>query len=164
MRRKSGGSAILETALFLPVMMLLIVGMIQFGTITYTYYALRDTVYTAARYLAVQRNTNFCDPADPNIVAATNLAVTGTIDASGASLISNLTPAMLQVTTECVVNGAVGVCDTSGCGISPSLAERPDYVAVTIPNGYLVTPRLPFTTLPPIVLSPSALVAFGGTN
>jgi len=164
MRRQSGGSVTLETAIFLPVMMLLIVGMVQFGTITYTYYALRNTVYTAARYLAVQRNTNFCDSDDPNITAALNLAVTGTTDGTGAPLISNLTPGMLQVSTECIVNGAVGVCDTSGCGVSPSLAARPDYVAVTIPNGYLVTPRLPFTTLNPILLSPSALVPFGGTN
>jgi hypothetical protein len=164
MRRTCGGSTVLETAMFLPVMMLLIVGMIQFGKITYTYYALRGTVYTAARYLAVQRGTNFCDPADPNIVAALNFAVTGTTDASGAPLISNLTPDMLQASTECIINGAVGTCDTSGCGISPSLAERPDYVTVTIPNGYMMTPKIPFITLTPILFSPSALVAFGGTN
>jgi hypothetical protein len=164
MRRTCSGSTVLETAMFLPVMMLLIVGMIQFGKITYTYYALRDTVYTAARYLAVQRGTNFCDPADPNIVAALNFAVTGTTDASGAPLITNLTPDMLQASTECIINGAVGTCDTSGCGISPSLAGRPDYVAVTIPNGYMMTPKIPFITLTPILFSPSALVAFGGTN
>jgi len=164
MRRNCAGSAIIETAIFLPVMMLLIVGMVQFGRITYTYYALRNAVYTAARYLAVQRNTNFCDPADPNITAAVNFAVTGTTDGSGAPLITDLTPDMLQVSTECIVNGAAGVCDTSGCGISPSLAARPDYVAVTIPGGYVMTPRLPFITLTPISFSPSALVAFGGTN
>jgi Flp pilus assembly protein TadG len=164
MRRKSRGSVALETAIFFPVMLLLIVGMIQFGKITYTYYALRNTVYTAARYLAVQRGTNFCDPADPNITAALNFAVTGTTDGSGASLITNLTPDMLLVSTECIVNGAVGTCDTSGCGISPSLAARPDYVAVTIPNGYVMTPKLPYITLTPISFSPSALVPFGGTN
>lgn len=164
MRRRGSGSVTVETAIFLPLMMLLIVGMIQFGKITYTYYALRNAVYTAARYLSVQKGTNFCDPADPNITAALNLAVTGTTDASGTPLISNLTPDMLQVTTECIVNGAVSTCDTSGCGISPSLAQRPDYVAVTIPNGYMVTPRLPFTTLSPIQLSPSALAPFGGTQ
>ena len=164
MRRPSRGSVTLETAIFFPVMLLLIVGMIQFGKITYTYYALRNVVYTAARYLSVERGTNFCDPADPNITAAINFAVTGTTDASGAPLISNLTPDMLQVTTECLVNGAVSTCDTSGCAIGPSLAARPDYIAVSIPNGYLVTPRLPYTTLTPISFSPSALVPFGGTN
>ena len=164
MRRRSDGSVTLETVMFLPVMLLLIVGMIQFGKITYTYYALHNVVYTAARYLSVQRGTNFCDPGDPNITAAINFAVTGTTDASGTPLISNLTPDMLQVTTECIVNGAVSVCDTSGCAISPSLAARPDYVAVTIPNGYLMTPRLPFTTLTPIQFAPTALVPFGGTQ
>ena len=154
----------IETALFLPVMLLLIVPMIQFGKITYTYYALRNTVYTAARYLSVQKGTNFCDPADPNITAAVNFAVTGTIDGSGAPLIENLTPSMLQVTTECMLNGAVGACNTSGCGISPSLAQEPDYVAVTIPDGYPMTPRIPFVTLQSISFSPSALVPFGGAQ
>jgi len=163
MKRQSG-SATIETALFLPVMMLLIVGMVQFGKITYTYYALRNAVYTAARYLSLQRGTNFCDPADPNITAAVNFATTGTTDASGALLVSNLTPDMLQVTTECLVNGAVSTCDLSGCAVSPSLAARPDYIAVNIPGGYTVTPRLPFTTLLPISFSPSALVPFGGTQ
>jgi hypothetical protein len=150
--------------MFLPVMLLLIVPMIQFGKITYTYYALRNTVYTAARYVSLAKGTNFCDPADPNITAALNFAVTGTTDGSGASLITNLTPDMLQVSTECIINGAVGTCNTSGCGISPSLAEEPDYVAVTIPNGYPVTPRIPFVTLQPLALSPSALVPFGGAQ
>ena len=164
MRRQCRGSVALETAMFLPVMMLLIVPMIQFGKITYTYYALRNTVYTAARYLAVQKGTNFCDPADPNIVAALNFAVTGTADGSGTPFITNLTPSMLQVSTECVLNGAVGTCNTSGCSISPSLAQQPDYVAVTIPGGYPMTPRIPFITLQSLSLAPRALVPYGGAQ
>ena len=150
--------------MFLPVLLLLIVPMVQFGKIIYTYYALRNTVYTAARYLAVQKGTNFCDPADPNITAALNFAVTGTTDGSGAPLITGLTPSMLSVTTECVLNGAVGACDTSGCSISPSLAQQPSFVSVTIPAGYPMTPRIPFVTLQTLSFSPSALTPFGGAQ
>jgi Flp pilus assembly protein TadG len=165
MRRSCRGNAIIEAAIFFPIFLLLIVPMIQFGKLTYTYYALRNVVYTAARYLAVQKGTNFCNStSDPNIVAAENFAVTGTIDASGAPLIENLTPSMLSVTTECVVNGAVGPCDTSECGISASLQQEPDYVAVTIAGGYPFTPRIPYVTLQTLSLAPSALVAFGGAQ
>ena len=125
MKRQSSGSVTLETAIFLPVMMLLIVGMIQFGKITYTYYALRNTVYTAARYLSVQRNTNFCDPADPNIVAAVNFAVTGTTDGTGVPLITNLTPDMLQVSTECIVNGAEAPATPAAAALAPAWQPAP---------------------------------------
>jgi len=38
MRRRCGGNAVLETALWVPVLVLLMVGMLQFGKITYLYY------------------------------------------------------------------------------------------------------------------------------
>jgi len=165
MRRRSGGNTVLETALFMPVLMLLIVGIIQFGKITYTYYALRNIVYTAARYIAVEQGVNFCDLTDPSITNALNFAVTGTTDASGTPLVANLTPDMLQVSTECVdSSGAIAACDTSQCGSSPTLAQRPAYIVVSFTNGYPVTPRIPFITLSPFVLTPTALVPFGGTT
>ena len=34
------GSAILETVLFVPILVLLMVGMVQIGKVTYTYYTL----------------------------------------------------------------------------------------------------------------------------
>ena len=86
---KRRGSMILETALWIPILLLLISGVIQFGKITYTYYTLRKTVYTAASYLAQQQGTNYCDLVDdPNYAAALNFAVTGTTDGSGAPLVS----------------------------------------------------------------------------
>ena len=155
---------ILETALWIPILMLLISGVIQFGKITYIYYSLRKTVYTAASYLAQQQGTNFCDLTDDaNYQAALNFAVTGTSDGSGVPLISGLTTDMLEVTLECVdaTSGAPAVCANAGCG-SDIGAQRPDYVVVSIPAGFPVTPRFPLLTLPPISLAPSAAVPFGG--
>ncbi len=155
---------VLEAILWIPILTTLIVGMIQVGKVTYLYYALKKTVYSAARFLSTQQGVNFCDPSDPTTVAAIQFAITGTTDGSGPTLINNLTPDMLQVTIECVdpATGAIGTCDTSGCS-GPAGAQRPDYVVVSIPNGYAIQPRIPFVTLNPILLAPSAAVPFGGT-
>lgn len=155
---------ILEAALWIPVITLLLVGMVQIGKITYLYYSLKKAVYTAARYLSVQQGVNFCDLTDdPNVAAAFQLAVTGTDDGSGVPLISNFTIDMLQATPLCVdaVSGVPGPCDTSAC---PTIAARPDYILVTLTNGYQVQPRIPFLTLNPFNLSPSVMVPFGGTS
>jgi hypothetical protein len=154
----------MEAALWIPIMTLLIVGMIQVGKITYLYYSLKKSVYTAARYLSLQQGVNFCDLTnDPNVAAAFQLAVTGTTDGSGTPLISNFTIDMLQVTAECVdaVSGVPGPCDTSAC---PTATARPDYILVSMPGGFQVQPRIPFITLLPIHLMPSAMVPFGGTT
>jgi Flp pilus assembly protein TadG len=164
MKRARRGSMVLETALWIPVLVLLISGIIQFGKITYIYYTLRKTVYTAAAYLAQQQGTNFCDLTnDANAQAALNFAVTGTADGSGPPLVSNLTPAMLQVTVECVdpSSGVPAVCQNPGCGGDVG-AQRPDYIVVSIPGGFPVQPRIPFITLQPVALAPTAAAPFGG--
>jgi hypothetical protein len=161
--KRRRGNMILEAALWIPIMVLLLVGMVQFGKITYVYYTLRKSVYSAARYLSLQLGVNFCDLAnDPNVAAAIQFALTGATDGSGVPLIANLTPDMLQVTTQCVdpASGAPGPCSDTGC---PTLATRPDYIMVSIPNGYPVQPRIPIVTLDPIRLRPYVLVPFGGT-
>jgi hypothetical protein len=157
---------VLEAALWIPVMVLLIVGMIQFGKITYLYYTLKKTVYAAARYLATQQAVNFCDPADPNIQAAVQFAITDSN--TGLPLITNLTANMLQVTTECFdpanPGGPPVPCNVSGCG-GVAGGPRPDYVVVSIaPAGYPVEFRIPFISPIPIALRPSVMVPFGGTS
>jgi hypothetical protein len=162
MRRGRNGNMVLEAALWMLVLTVLIVGMVQFGKITYLYYTLRKTVYSAARYLATEQGTNYCDPADPNIQAAIQFALTGTTDGTGTPLIPNLTADMLQVTAECVdpTSGAPGPC-TVGCD-DPAIGPQPDYIVVNIPNGYPVQPHIPFLTIDPIPLKPSVVVPAGG--
>jgi len=163
MRRRSGGNMVLEAALWIPVMVLLLVGTLQFGKITYTYYALRKAAFSAARYLAVQQGTDFCNlAADNNALNALNFAVND--PTTGSPLISGLTTSMLAITTECVdpATGAVGACDTSGCGAAAG-AQRPDYIIVSV-SGFTMQPRIPGITLDPIPLSPSVTVTFGGST
>jgi len=166
MRRRRGGS-VLEVAMFVPILFALTVGMTQIGKITYVYYTLRKTMYTMARYVAVQQGVNFCDAADATIVAAKNFAVSGsnTEDAS-VPVLPNLTTDMISISIERVdaTTGALGECECSVTGCDESAGGRaPDFIVVSIPNGYQVTPRIPFLTLDPIPLRPQVRVPFGGT-
>jgi Flp pilus assembly protein TadG len=161
--KRRRGNMILEFALWFPVLLLLVVGMIQFGKIIYTYYSLKKEMYSVARYLSVQQAVNFCDLADdPNAQNALQFALND--PNTGLPLISNLTPDMVSITTECIDpnSGAAGACSTAGCGSDVS-AQSPSYIVVGIPGGYPVLPRIPYTTLQPISLTPQVTVPFGGT-
>ena len=152
--------------MWMPVILLLIAGVIQFGKITYLYYTLRKIEYTVARSVSIASGVDFCpDATDALIQGAIAFALTGTSDGSGTPLVSNLTPAMISVTTECIdpATGLPGPCDTSGCDGAAG-AHRPDYVVVTIPDGYRVQPRIPFILLDPFPLRPTVAVPFGGVS
>jgi Flp pilus assembly protein TadG len=153
----------IEAALFIPILVLLLVGMVQIGKITYVYHTLKKMVYTAARMVSVQQGVNFCDLAnDAGVQASFRIALS---DAAGTPIISDFTPDMLQITTACVPVGdptaAPGPCDIGGC---PAISQRPDYVMVSVPNGYLVRPRIPFLSLDAIPLRPSVTLPFGGVS
>jgi Flp pilus assembly protein TadG len=146
-----------EAAAVIPLLLLLIVGMVQFGKVTYVNYTLNKMVYAAGRQLAVQQGVNYCNADDAKVTAAIAFA---TNDANGQPIIANL-PTM-QVEALCSDgNGGTAACEPNVCdtlGISP----KPQYLRVTIPGGYPVTIRLPFLNPVDISLSPSALVPTGG--
>jgi Flp pilus assembly protein TadG len=157
---------VLETALFLPIVLLLLLGTVEIARITYTYYALQKTMYTLARYLGTQQGVNFCDDSNPAVIAAKNFAVTGTTDGSGAAVITNLTADMLSVRSE-RVNSAAGTldqcdCSTTGCDTTNG-GLSPDFIVVSIPQGYPMTPHIPLLPMDPIPLKPEIRVPFGGT-
>jgi Flp pilus assembly protein TadG len=164
MRRGRSGSVAIELAMWLPVVFLLISGIVQFGKITYTYYSLQKTMTTVASYLAVQNGVNFCpDAGDPTIAAAVQFALDGTTDGSGTPTITGLTADMITVTTQCLdpVTLTLGDCAVSGCG-TPVGAQRPDFITVSMPNGYIIRPRIPYILVDPIPLRPRAVMAYGG--
>jgi hypothetical protein len=166
MRRARGGSMAIELAMWLPVVFLLIGGLIQFGKITYIYYSLAKTMNTIASYLAVQNGVNFCpDAGDPTVAAAIQFGLTGTTDGSGTVAITGLTPDMITVTTQCLdpVTLTLGDCAVSGCG-TPVGAQRPDFITASMPNGYIIQPRIPYILVDPIPLKPKAVMAYGGAS
>jgi Flp pilus assembly protein TadG len=162
MKRGRGGNAVLETAMWIPFLLLLIVGMIQFGKLTYVDYVLNKIVYNAARNLATAQNLNFCDTGDTTTAQAITSAIND--PATGEPLIANLTGDMLVVSTQCLdASGVIGSCDTAGCqGVAG--AQRPDFVTVAISGGYTFPLRIPFINLDPVLLRPSATAPFGGSQ
>lgn len=166
MRRNRRGNTILEAALFVPVLVTMLVALEQIGKVTYTYFTLKKIVYTAARYIGTQQGVNFCDPADPNIVAGLNFAVTGTTDATAPALVQGLTTDMFVVTIERYdpVSQTTSACDCSNSGCDTGAGGlAPDSIVVSIPNGYAMTPIIPFLTLTQIPLKPQVKVPYGGT-
>ena len=166
MRLGHRGNAVLEVALWMPMLLLLISGIVQLGKITYLYYTLRKIEYTVARSVSIASGVNFCpDAGDALIQGAIEFALTGTSDGSGPQQVLNLTSGMISVTTECIDpgTGLPGPCNTSGCDGAAG-APRPDYVVVTIPDGYPVQPRIPFILLDAFRLRPTVAVPFGGVS
>ena len=155
---------ILEAAMWIPIATLLLVGMAQIGKITYTYYTLRKTIYTIAQYVSSQQGANFCDTADTVIAAGINLGVTGTTDGTGTPLITGLTADMITVTPELYdpATQTLAAWDGNGCD-NVAGAATPQFIVVSIPNGYLIRPRIPLLpVLDAIPLKPVVKVPYGG--
>jgi hypothetical protein len=159
MRRRRGNVA-LEAVLFIPILILMFVATEQLGKLTYTYFTLKKMVNTAARYIATQQGVNACDSADPNIVAGINFALTGTTDGSGAAFVGGLTSDMFLVTPESY-DASSQTAGSYDCSLAGTIA--PDFIVVSIPDGYSVTPIIPFLTMTAIPLKPRVKVPYGGT-
>jgi hypothetical protein len=158
---KRRGNTILESAMLIPVIVLLMVGMVQIAKITYLYFTLKKTVYSVASYLSTQQGVNFCDSADPTIAAAINFGLTGSTDNSLPVFVGGLTPDMISVTPQRLD----GIDYSTFCAGSPSFSgARPDFITVSIPNGFLVQLRIPMLPqMDPIPLKPSVQVPYAGT-
>lgn len=160
MRRGRKGSAIIETAVLTPVVVMLLVGMTQIAQITLTYYSLKKSIYSTATWLSAQQGVNFCDPGDASVVAALNYGVTGTADGSGQPVVSGLTAGMIRI-TPLRYNSVDQTIGEYTCDVTPT---RPDFIEVSIPDGYIVQPSIPFFSLiNAIPLRPQVEVPYGGT-
>jgi Flp pilus assembly protein TadG len=154
MRRR--GNMAIEAALFIPVLVLLIVGMVQIGKVTYVYYTLKKMVWAAGRQLATQQGVNYCDFASD----ATGQAVVAFAlnDANGTPIIAEVTT--LNVSAHCAeADGTL-----TACVCEEGMRPTPAHLLVTIPDGYTVQVRIPFLNPIPVTLQPFALVPFGGVS
>lgn len=161
----------LETALWVPVLFTLFMGTAEIARVTYTYYTLQKTLNTVARMLSAQPNVNFCDPDDPGMQQVKLAAIT-TIFQGGTSghdngSIAGLTPDMIQVRiqryshetgtmTDCECSATPLGCDAAGG------ARGPDYVSISIPDGYPMRLRIPGIPTDPIPLRPHVLAPYTG--
>jgi Flp pilus assembly protein TadG len=155
MRRR--GNMAIEAALFIPVLLLLITGTVQFGKVTFVYFSLKKMVWAAGRQLAIQQGINYCDLAnDTAAQAAISFALN---DANGTPIIDNVTT--LNVSAQCAAaDGTLSACECADETARP----RPSQLLVTVPDGYTVQVRIPFLNPIPVTLQPYALVPFGGVS
>lgn len=149
MRRRlvQRGNSLLEAVLFLPVLIMLLWGLIEFGRITYTFYTLHKMLQTVAHYTAQQPGLNFCDESDVQLVQAKTLALRGAGDSAGADIITNLTADQIRIRLERVDpdTSQLSECDCSatGCDIAQG-GRNPDFIVVSFTDGFLMRPNIPF--------------------
>ncbi len=67
--RREGGQAVVELALVLPLMLLLLLGVVQFGTVFRDYIALTDATRVGARQAAVSRSLQPAAAREPAVLA-----------------------------------------------------------------------------------------------
>jgi Flp pilus assembly protein TadG len=162
----TSGNTMLEATLFIPIIVLLLMGMISLGKLGYTYYTLHKTLYTLARYLGTQQGVNFCDEADPIILAAKAYALSGTTDSTAEPILAGLTADMIQVSIERVdpttESNATCECSASGCDTSQG-GLAPDFIVVSLTDGFPFQFNIPMLPLDPIPLRPQIRIPYGGT-
>jgi hypothetical protein len=166
-RRAKSGGVLMETVLWVPMLVLLFMGTVELTRVTYTYYTLKKILYNLARYAGTQSGVNFCDQNDLALQSAKAAAITGTPDGSGEPLLPNLAADQIVIRLErfSAESGLVQECPCEasayGCDASQG-APAPDYIVATIPEGYAMNLRLPWVINEPIPLRPQVRVPFGG--
>ena len=156
--RNRRGSMTLETAMLIPVIVLLLVGMTQIAKFTYTYVELRKVVNSVASYLASQPGVDFCSATDSTVSNAKNFGLTGTTDNSLPVFINGLTTDMIEIVPESY-DPQTGFTPLDCGGASGGV--QPNFISVSI-KGYTLQPRIPFLPIDAIPLQPQMKVPFGG--
>jgi hypothetical protein len=158
---------LLETALWIPILVLLMMGTAEFGRLVYTYHQLHKMLEGLARPAGSQQGLNFCDPADAALVSIKQMALTGTADGSATPFINGLTADQVEVRPERYLRASdtLAPCDCSatatGCDAAAG-ATPPEFITVSIPEGYRLRLNLPGLSLDPILLRPSVRTPFTG--
>lgn len=160
------GGALIEAALFIPIVLALLIGTVELGRVIYTYSMLQKMMLNMARYLGTQQGVNFCDSQDATVQSSINYALTGTSDSVQNPVVPGLTPDMIEVRAEHYdpSTGQLTVCDCSATGCDPSQGgSPPDFIVVSLNGGYLVHPLFWGFAVDPFPLRPGVRVPYGGT-
>ena len=160
------GTSLIEGAIFIPLVILFLLGMMDFGRITYTYYQLQKVMHSFARIAGTQQNINLCDAGNDVLAQAIAVARTGTGDASAESIILGLQASDFRVRVERYnpESDSIAECDCSSTGCDTTQGgTSPDFIVVDLVNGYPVTLRIPYIQQDPILLRPTVRLPFGGT-
>ena len=166
MRLHSKGQALLETALYLPFLFLFLFGTVELGKVVYTYFALQKALYSIGRLAATAQGINLCDSGDPILAGIENVVLTGSSDGQGTPIIQGLAATDIQIRVERFdpVNNVLNICDCSvnGCDIAAG-GLSPDFIVISLTNGYQVGPVFPLFRVDPFPLRPQIRMPFGGS-
>jgi|GEM_PF-2759723 len=110
-RQASGGSALIEMGLLLPVLVSLMAGMVEFGRALQQFHIADKGVKNAARYLARVAGDGTCPPTSTSwsnhVVLAKRVAQRGSFDPGSPYSLSNWqTASDVSVNVACVDNSA----------------------------------------------------------
>ena len=160
------GGALLETIMLVPILVVLFVGGMEMGKIALSYYQLQKALRGTARMVSVLRGADFCNQDDPQLTAARNFMVFGPEGDTNNPVVRGLTADRILITPERadVDNGTITECQCGGpdgCLLSDG-GRPPDFVRVSIADGYSFQPHIPFRTFDPILLRPHVRVPFKG--
>ena len=94
--RREGGQALVELALVLPIFLLLLLGIVQFGTVFRDYIALTDATRVGARQASVARSIQPESDRVPNVIARVHKAA---VNLDTNRMVVTVTPVMIDGVT-----------------------------------------------------------------
>ena len=160
------GSALLESALLLPVLLTLLTGTFELGRITYTYYMLEKIMANLARHLGTQQGVNFCNAEDATVQAAIQFALTADPAVTDSPLVAGLRPDMFSVRVERYDANSQLIlaceCSAAGCDASQG-ALPPGYLVVSLVEGYPMQPGVWGFSAQAFTLRPMVRFPYAGT-
>ncbi|MFN7921208.1 MAG: TadE/TadG family type IV pilus assembly protein [Bryobacteraceae bacterium] len=160
------GSLMMENALWVPILVALLFGMAELARVSYTYYTLHKILYGIARLAGTQQGVNFCDGSDATVTNIKNFVLNGSIDDGAQPILTGLSSDQIDIRIERYVadSDSLEQCDCSDTGCDAAQGGgAPDYIAVSIPDGYPIRLSFPGLTLDPIPLRPMVRVPYGGS-
>lgn len=136
-RRRCRGSAVLELAIVIPVLVLLIGATVELGRFLYAYNTLAKAVRGATRHLAMADGSNAANAAWTTArQEACQLALFGTLAGGSTPLLPGLESSMVQIGTSGNLTGTAPYANSNaGCGLNCGIG----WVQVTI-SGYSLAP------------------------
>jgi hypothetical protein len=158
------GSSLIEAVLVLPVLFFLFVAMAEMARVTYTYVMIQKILTNLAKDVGTRQGVNFCAE-DANVTSAINWALTGSTEGGSDPLVPNLTADNILIWIERVdTAGELGECECSSTGCDAAAAGRsPDFVVVSLADGYTVRLAVPFVNFEPFILRPQVRMPYRGT-
>jgi hypothetical protein len=155
----------IETAMFVPIFILLLAGTVEIARVTWVYFQAQKTLYNLGRVLGTRQGANLCDSSDPEVVNARNWALTGSSE-GGDPLIRGLTPEAVNIRLERQeANGesvAECACSLEGCDAGQG-GRGPDFIVVSVPDGFQVPVNIPYLMPQTISLRLRVRVPYGGS-